>query len=358
MTAKNLSLRLAQGAALLLLAGFAQSGTAGVTEGNILASNKSAGFGGGGATDVKPLGDMQIQHMDGFRGAKRVAISVFNVAFPNENVQSAKTKRSDSFAFYSAIGTAMKRTITREKSAYQHTTIDGVDPATRQRIADAAYADFVAQLTAAGYEVVSADDLAKLTPEYTTWTTTPNFSDGRFGSYVAPTGRNVYWLMGDQAKRDTSSQWDKQATMFRALDRTQAYQRSPYLAHDGKIGIIAVTLVVDYGTYKNTGNTKHFGAEMDVSYAPGVTAQAGTFGDSATLAEYWGPDSGGFPAVAFLAAPLTSDVTFIKEIGDNSAKDGDSEPIIHADPAGFEKGALEVTRAASAKLIGVMVTAR
>ncbi len=354
MTYSSAFTAISAGLALVLLA---QGAAAGVTEGALLSKPVSFGNGGGGPSGVQNIDDMVIIHRDGFKGAKRVAISVFNVAFPNENQQSAKTKTSNSFGIYSAIGTAMKETITQSKSMNQHTTLEGVDAQTRQRIADAAYNDFVAQLTAAGYEVVSTDDLAKLTPEYTTWTAAPNFSDGRFGTYVAPDGRKLYWLMGDQSKRDMSSQMDKEMSMFRVLDRTQAVTRSPYLAHDGKIGIIAVTLVVDYGTYKNTGDTKKYNSKMEVSYTPGVTAQGGTHIDSATLAEYWGPDSGGFPAVAFLAAPLTSDVPFAN-IGDNAAKDGDSQPIVHADPAAFEKAAAEVTQAANAKLIATMAAAR
>ena len=341
----------------LVIALAAQGAGAGVTEGALLSKPISFGNGGGGPSGVQNIDDMVVIHRDGFKGAKRVAISVFNVAFPDENQQSAKTKTSNSFGIYSAIGTAMKKTVTQSKSMNQHTTLQGVDAQTRQRIADAAYADFVAQLTAAGYEVVSADDLAKMTPEYTTWTAAPNFSSGRFGTYVAPTGRNLYWLMGDQSKRDTSSQMDKEMSMFRVLDKTQAVSRSPYLAYDGKIGIVAVTLVVDYGTYKNTRDTKAFNAKMEVSYTPGVTAQGGTHIDSATLAEYWGPNSGGFPAVAFLAAPLTSDIPFAS-IGDNSAGDGDSQPIVHADPVAFEKAAAEVTKAANAKLVATMAAAR
>ena len=342
---------LVAGAALVLSA---PGAVAGVTEGAILSKPISFGNGGGGPTGMQNIYDMVVEDRDGFKGPKRVAISVFNVAFPRENVQSAKAQKKTSWMSTNAIGSVFKNTDTTTKSMNQHTTLDGIDPATQQRIADAAYADFVAQLTTAGYEVVSADELAKLAPEYTTWTAAPNFSEGRFGSYVAPTGRKVFWLMGDQAKRDMSSHWDKQASLFRAMDRTQAYQRSAYLAHDAKVGIIAVTLVVDYGTYKTTGDAKF--NSMDVSFTPGVTAQGGTHIDSATLAEYWGTDSGGFPAVAFLAAPLTSDLPFAT-IGDNSAKVGDSEPVLHADPVAFSAAAAEVVKAANAKLVATMSAA-
>src|SRR3954468_183126 len=133
--------------------------------------------GGGGATGKKVAGDFLIQHSDGFKGAKRVSISVFNVAFPNENALTANMHAQNNIAVY-------------HNSSTLHTALQGVDQATRQRIADAAYASFVDELKQAGFEVVGHDELTKLAPEYSTWTAVPNFTQGRFGTYVAPTGRS------------------------------------------------------------------------------------------------------------------------------------------------------------------------
>jgi hypothetical protein len=156
------------------------------------------------------------------------------VAFPDSNSLTANMHAKNNIAVY-------------HNSSTLHTALEGVDQATRQRIADAAYAGFVAELTQAGYEVVSPEELAHLAPEYTKWTSVPNFSAGRYGTYVAPTGRAVYLLQGDASKRDTSGKMGGFKSSFRVLDRPQAFTRSPYLAYDGKLGIIAVTLVVDYG---------------------------------------------------------------------------------------------------------------
>ena len=97
--------------------------------------------GGGGPTGQKVEGDFLIQHSDGFKGAKRVAISVFNVAFPDENSLTANMNTHNNIAVY-------------HNSSTLHTALQGVDQATRQRIADAAYANFVTELKQAGYEVV------------------------------------------------------------------------------------------------------------------------------------------------------------------------------------------------------------
>jgi hypothetical protein len=310
----------------------AQKVTQGVTDGPKLS-------GGGGPTGQRSVGDFQIQHIDGFKGAKRVAISVFNVAFPDENSLTANMHAHNNIAVY-------------HTSSTLHTTLQGVDPATRQRIADAAYAGFVDELTRAGFDVVPPDELARLAPEYKTWTSLPNFSKGRFGTYVAPTGRLVYFLQGDASKRDTSGKKGELFLPFRAFDRPQAMTRSPYLAHDANLGIIAVTLVIDYGVYSTTGETKKLHGQVQVSFDQGVAVQSGTLLDTATLAEYWGPKSGGFAAIAALAVPVISDLPFGEVTG------GNGEVVVKADAAKFELAALEAARIGDAKLVGAIAAAR
>ena len=294
---------------------------------------------GGGPTGQESVGDFLIQHHDGFKGARRGAISVFNVAFPDENSLTANMRTHNNIAVY-------------HNSSTLHTTLLGVDPAMRQRVADAAYAGFIEELQKAGYEVVSAEELAKLTPEFTTWASVPNFSKGRFGTYVAPTGRVVRFLQGDTAKRDLSGRKAEMFAAFRVLDRPQAMTRSPYLAHDGNLGIIAVTLVLDYGVYSTTGETKKLKVEPKVDFLPGVTVQSGSFADTATLVEYWGPKSGGFAAIAVLAAPVRSDQPFADVTG------GNGEVVVKADAAKFEQAAVEVAHSADAKLVAAMAAQR
>jgi len=295
--------------------------------------------GGGGPTGQKVVGDFMIQHCDEFKGAKRVAISVFNVAFPDENSLTANMNTHNNIATY-------------HNSSTLHTALQGVDQATRQRIADAAYAGFVSELKQAGYEVVEAAELARLAPEYSTWTAVPNFSQGRYGAYVAPTGRSVYFLQGDTAKRDISGKKGQLLSPFRVLDRPQALTRSPYLAYDAKLGVIAVTLVIDYGVYSTTGETKKLKVLPKVEFTQGVTAQSGAFADTATLVEYWGPKSGGFAGIAVLAAPVRSDQPFGELTG------GNGQVVVKADAAKFEQAALEVARTADAKLVAAMVGER
>jgi hypothetical protein len=299
--------------------------------------------GGGGPMGQVAVGDFQVGHIDGFTGAKKVAIAVFNVAFPDANALTANMRKETLAMSFRASSTT-------------RTTLTGIDAATRQRIADAAYADFLAALKAGGYEVVESKDLARLAPEYATWTTMPNETKGRYGSYVAPTGQSVKFLVADAAKRDTSGRFGQMAPSFRGFDRPQAFTRSPYVAHDANVPVIAVTLVVDYGVYTSSGESGKVKAGAVTGFNPGVTAQAGTLFDTGTMLEYWGTNSGGFPTVAALHVPVQSDKPFA-QISNETTKGVDQDITVRADPAAYEAAAKDVVATATAKLVDAM-TAR
>ncbi len=289
-----------------------------------------------------------IFHDSEFKGAKKVGIAVFNVAFPKHNEFTATTKGN---SFLSRISTSAQSTFSSDMT--------GVDPGTQQRIADKAYADFVDSLKAAGYEVVDTAELTRLAPEYGTWDALPNFSPGRYGDYVAPTGMKLHFMPGDTAKRDTSGAMGGFAA-FRVLDRTQALLRAPYVAHDAHIGLIAVTLVVDYGVFSTSGYSGKLYGGSQVGFKPGVTVGAGNNLDSGTLLAYWGTDSGGFPAWAYLQRPVLSSLPFATRDEDKDAADPTASLVVKltADPAKFEAGANEVLAIAMPKLVGVMAAAR
>lgn len=285
--------------------------------------------------------EVKVEHGSEFKGAHKVAISVFDVAFPDQNHFTANIHGN---MFHGAASSSMS------------TSLHGIDRATQQRIADKAYALFVAQLTAAGYEVVDQAELTRLAPEFGRWDTLPNFTEGRFGAYVAPTGQALRFLQGDAAKRDTSGMFGVPMTSFRALDRPQAFTRSPYIAHDGKLGIIAVTLVVDYGVYSSSGEAGHHG-KAETGFRLGVTMAAGDIVDHGSLVEYWGQNSGGFPAYALLEKPVRSERAFatMENVGGGEAN---GQSTVTADPTRFEAAADDVLAEAVPKLVAAMAAAR
>ena len=233
----------------------------------------------------------------------------------------------------------------------------GVDKATQQRITDKAYALFVSTLTAAGFEVVDQAELAKLAPEFAKWESSPNFSVGRYGAYVAPTGLSLRFLRGDAAKRDTSGIFGNLSAASRTFDSPLAFSRSPYVAHDAHLGLIAVTLVVDFGTF--TRSTP--GGNALTTFSEGVAIGAGNVLDSSSLLYYWGTDSGGFPAHAHVQKPIQSKLEFadVKRISETIKKGVGSKIVtVTADPLKFETAADEVVGLAIPKLVNAIYVSK
>jgi hypothetical protein len=287
--------------------------------------------------------EMQVIYGGTFKGAHRIAITAFNVAFPNENHLVAKTS-GHGFGLVSSAKADLR------------TTMTGVDQATRQRIADQAYKTFVAQLTAAGYEVVDTAELSRLAPEYAKWAPEPNFSLGRFGTYVAPSGRSLYWLKGDRMKRNADGKFDETMSFMQMVtDQPQAYARSMFVAHDADVGVVAITLVVDYGVYSTSGISKRsFGGRASASFLPGVSVAAGSGVNTSTTLSYWKPKTFGVPATATLQIPIRSDAAFIV----NRSNEGAVDAAIVADPKKFEAAANEVINQALPKFVSVMTANR
>ncbi|OIQ65984.1 hypothetical protein GALL_524530 [mine drainage metagenome] len=281
-----------------------------------------------------------------FKGAKKLAIAVFNVAFPSDNEFTASASASAGLSLFSS---SSQTTFSSKMT--------GVDTATQQRIADKAYSLFVAQLQTAGYEVVDVAELTAMAPEYATWDALPNFASGRYGTYVAPTGRRMFAMPRDTDKRDTSGRLTLALTVLRAsAEKTQAVLRSPYVANAANMGVLAVTLVVDYGVYSTSGNTTKFSSKSSVGFKPGVTIGAGNHIDSGSYIAYWGPNSGGFSASAYLQRPVFVERNFATIDGtqDSDGNGGNLVVSLTADPKVFEDAATEALTAAIPKFVGVM----
>src|ERR1700712_341265 len=164
---------------------------------------------------IEPL-DVRNTNGDQIKGAHRIGITVFNVSFPDEfKLEASSSGHSSALHMFGSNKSTM------------HTRLTGIDLAARQRIADAAYADFVAQLTSAGFEVLSPAALAAAAPEFAGWTSKPNGFQGRFGTYVAPTGMSLRLMPGDEAQRTSGKggMFAGTSVAFRGFDRPQAYQR-------------------------------------------------------------------------------------------------------------------------------------
>ena len=287
---------------------------------------------------IEPL-NIRNSAGDQIKGARRIGITVFDVAFPDEFKLEAKG-HGTSLGWVSSSRSTM------------HTHLSGIDLAARQKIADEAYADFVTQLKAAGFEVLDQAALAAAAPELANWEGQPSGAQGRFGTYVAPAGMTVRLMPGDTAKRATSGMFGQQMVAFRALDRTQAYTRSPYVARDANVTALAVTIVVDYGVYSTSGNRKGFGKKVSTGFEEGATVAAGTAMDTATVVRVWSPKSGGFPTQMTLQQPVISDADIGPAVGDAG------DYTINSTAAAFVPAAIDVVERANGAIVTALVAGR
>ena len=288
---------------------------------------------------IEPI---QVKNTNGdqIKGMQRVAISVFNVAFPDDyHLKVTSNGSAGSFITH--------------RSSELDTKLVGMDLATRQRITDAAYADFVAELKAAGFDVVDQAALVAAAPEISTWESLPSGTHGRFGTYVAPTGMSVHMMPGDAAsQRATSGMFGSLNLVVSLAGTTQAYKRSAYVARDANSYVLAVSMVVDYAVYSSSGDRKGFGKRVSQEFEEGATVAAGSIINPATIVRVWNTHSGGFPTFLTLQQPVISNA----DIGPSTGSAGDwtitTTPQLFTPPAtdviGRTNGAFVATLAAKA----------
>ena len=288
-----------------------------------------------------PIEPIQVKNInaDQIKGMQRVAISVFNVEFPDEFDLKAESSGTSG-------------TMGSHNTATLHTKLVGMTLAARQRIADAAYADFVGQLKAAGFEVIDHAALVAAAPEISTWTTMPNGSQGRFGTYVAPTGMAVFPMNGDSRKRETSGMFHQLNQAMSFASTSQAYKRSAYVARDANTYVLAVSMVVDYAVYSTSGDRRGFGKRVSAGFEEGAAVAAGTMIDPATTVRVWNTHSGGFPTLLTLQQPVISDA----DIGPDTGSPGDW--TITTTPELFTPPATEVIERANGALVATLVAGR
>ena len=291
-------------------------------------------------TAIEPI---QVKNLNGsqIKGMQRVAISVFNVEFPDEYRLEAKSSGSAGSMF-------------SRRSATLNTRLVGMDLATRQKITDIAYADFVAELKAAGFDVMDHAALIAAAPEMASWASLPNGAQGRFGTYVAPTGFVVYPMSGDTNKRKSGGggmfgQFNQMVSMAAT---SQAYKRSAYVARDANTYVLAVSMVVDYAVYSTSGNRRGFGKRVSAGFEEGATVAAGTIGDPATTVQVWNTHSGGFPTLLTLQQPVISDA----DIGPETGSAGDW--TVTTTPSLFTPAAIDVVKRANGAMVAVLADGR
>jgi hypothetical protein len=163
--------------------------------------------------------------------SKRVAIVGFKVVFVNETFSRARVRAS-----------YLPGRDTSGASAAMQVNLKGVDDATLQTLTDQTYARFVAQLRAAGREVITAADMQW---DYSQFQAVPGPIDASFhqskGRTFAPRIMPVWSQPGDI--------WG--GTTF---DQTNAKAMNAISNKAGAAIAIATTIVVDFAQMASSGN--------------------------------------------------------------------------------------------------------
>lgn len=210
------------------------------------------------AGDSAPV---KVSGKDALKGAKGVAVAAFNVGFIFESTDQTKATGGMIGAFG---GT------TKAKSS-----LVGVTPEMMQKIADAAYADFVAKLAASGLavkdpaEMFAAPEMAKPHGQVSPLDISIALEKKSKGkaTYVKPTALpTLIMVAGDFQGSGFSS-------MGLAMDAGQAsYALSQYAKAAG-VPVVDVTYLIDFSQQKRPGAFSLGGIEVNanLSVVPGYS---------------------------------------------------------------------------------------
>ena len=206
-------------------------------------------------------GPVKVSGKDALAGAKSIAVAAFNVGFIFESTDQTKATGGMIGAFG---GT------TKAKSS-----LVGVTPEMMQKIADAAYADFVAKLAASGLavkntaEMFAAPEMAKPHGQVSPLDISIALEKKSKGkaTYVKPTALpTLIMVAGDFQGSGFSS-------MGLAMDSGQAsYALSQYAKAAG-VPVVGVTYLVDFSQQKRPGAFSLGGIEVNanLSVVPGYS---------------------------------------------------------------------------------------
>ena len=184
-----------------------------------------------------------------FRSAKRVAVVGFKVIFVNETFARARVRAS-----------YMPGRDTSGASAAMQVNLTGVDTATLQALTDQAYARFVAQLRAAGREVVTITDAKWDYSEFQSMPAPAEVSeDTTKGSAFTPAGMPLWFQIAEFAGP--------------RLEQTNGRAMAAASFKAGGPLMLSTTVVVDFAQMASSGNRSGLvarTAEVGTTLAMGV----------------------------------------------------------------------------------------
>lgn len=310
-------------------------------------SASAAAFGGAKDANIK------VERGNTLKGKSTIAIGAFRVAFVLED---------------SAVSTSHGAFSNGGSSSKMSGSLDGIDHALMQKIADEIYADFLKQAAAKGYTVIDSAKLATLSSSYREMTATTNFAPSRVGTLVIPTGqRSVAMAADDSAKEEKGSSSFGTAfhNLSKQIAKSDADKAFPKAAKEADAAVIGVTLVVNFANWH--GTSSGFGSSK-ATMKPGATIDGQIPKELAVQTALIAWDAGtcdhaGCPARLIQEGQIHSD----ESIALSSATAGHTDfffgtsnkiAVLTADPVAYEKNVLAVAAEASDMLLSAAAKER
>jgi len=290
---------------------------------------------------------IKVDKPGALKGQTTIALGAFRVAFVTSDA---------------AVSTSHGAFSNGGSSAKMSGELSGIDHATMQKIADEVYADFLKQAGVHGYTILDSTKVAAASATYRDVPQTVNFADSRIGTLVIPTGQRSVAIAADDSGKDSKGSAGFGSAFHnlgKATAKSDANKAFPIAAKDVGAPVMAVTIVVNFASFKGTSSS--FGSSK-ATIAPGATIDGTNKNDLALNTSILAWDAKSCEYVGCMAriylegyihsdAPIGNTSTYGKWSMQNSTK---KTAILEADPDLYEKAVLEVTAQASEMMLNAM----
>jgi hypothetical protein len=292
----------------------------------------------------EPAAVVKVSRGGEIKGKAVFALGAFRVAFVMQDAAAAAA-RSGLFG---------------SSAAKISAELVGVDRALMQKIADAIYADFLKQAAARGYTVIESSALVKTAAAYAALTPAENFTPGRMGTFVIPTGQRSVALASDARAKEEKGTGGFAARFNMISDqvaKSPAYDAFPVAADQAGAPVLAVTIAVNFANFKASSSLGGSKASLAVGATIDGRNKLELLPSTAILA--WDKGTGTCAACQAqfgLEGQIYSDAAIGSYAG--SGTQNNQSGVVTADPAAYEQSVLAVAAQAIDLLLGAVAAER
>jgi hypothetical protein len=277
------------------------------------------------------------------KGKSTLALGAFRVAFVTQDAAAGAT-----------------RGVFGGSAAKISADLAGVDHALMQKIADAVYADFLKQAAAKGYTVIDSSALAKASAAYAALAPSENFTVGRLGTFVIPTGQRSVALASDaraQGEKGTGGFATRLNMLNDQVAKTPAYEAFPTAANQAGAPVLGVTIVVNFANFKGSGSLG--GSKATLSVGATIDGRNKNELIPSTSILGWDKDTNTC-ALCQAQFGLEGQIHSDAAIGtyDGAGQQNNQSGTVTVDPAAFESNVLVVATQATTLLLGAVAAER